>query len=384
MESSKRLDRVAVLVTQQRYELAEGELRKLLTDEPEFGDGHALLAICLAEQGKLTDATSEAQQAIHLEPDDAFSHYSLARVLASRERWRESEKALRQAIELDPYDEEHFSMLASILLNQERWQEALDAAEAGLELDPDHIDSINLRAMALRRLGHEDQADASLDTALQGDPDRALTHMNMGWSYIHSANKEKALEHFREALRLDPELEGAREGMVDALHSRNVFYRMVLKLGAWMTKQTKATQWTVVIAGVIGLIALDKLADAVPAAAGIARPLLFLFMAFAALLWISDLVFKLLLRFSRDGRRVLSPDDVAATNWAAVFLVPAAVLMLFAMAFARVCVLVRYAGSCFACQFVVLTVHAFRCKTDCPPTWPVRCAGLSGRRLFRG
>ena len=66
--------------------------------------------------------------------------------------------------------------------------------------------------MALVRLGRRDEAGATLEAALARDPENAVTHANQGWARLHAGDFRGALEHFREALRLNPSLEWARAG----------------------------------------------------------------------------------------------------------------------------------------------------------------------------
>ncbi len=61
----------------------------------------------------------------------------------------------------------------------------------------------------------------TLGSALANDPENALTHANQGWALLHRGDHERALEHFREALRIDPELEWAR-GRASSRRSRPV------------------------------------------------------------------------------------------------------------------------------------------------------------------
>ncbi len=66
--------------------------------------------------------------------------------------------------------------------------------------------------MALVKLGRKAEAGADDRAALLRDPENALTHANQGWALLEQGDHGKALEHFREALRIDPEIEWARAG----------------------------------------------------------------------------------------------------------------------------------------------------------------------------
>lgn len=335
MDYEAHYNRVTHLIGQSRFALAEAELRKALVDDPDGGDTHALLAICLAEQGKLTEAEEEANLAIGLAPDDSFSFYSLARVASEREHWNKAEKAIRQAIEIETDDEDQFSLLATILLNLNKFQQALEAAEEGLAIDPENVDCMNIRVLALRRLDRGEDVSQALDEALQQDPEDEMTHFNLGWSYIEDGDRDKALEHFREALRLDPEFDAAREGVLEVLRSRNPVYRWVLGHMLWMSKRKASTQWIIVIGILVAFITADRYAGANAAVGMWLQPLIYFVCGFALLLWIPDPVFNLLLRFSPQGRTVLTEEELQETNWTATFLVPATFFLILAIALAN-------------------------------------------------
>src|SRR5262245_51034969 len=82
-----RLERAVLLFQQQRWDLAEQELRHTLGEEPNNARAHAILALCLSAQEKHVEDMSEAQQAIHLAPDWSFAHYAYSTVLFTRNRF---------------------------------------------------------------------------------------------------------------------------------------------------------------------------------------------------------------------------------------------------------------------------------------------------------
>jgi len=67
-----------------------------------------------------------------------------------------------------------------------------------------------------------------VEQSLAERPEDAWVHACRGWGhYIHS-QPSQAIEAFRESLRLNPELEWAREGLVKSLKSRHWFYRLMI------------------------------------------------------------------------------------------------------------------------------------------------------------
>lgn len=329
------LERALLLYQQSRHELAEGELRQALAADPHDPFAHALLALCLNEREKFDAATTEARQAIHLGPDFPFAHYAHARVLYDRNRHPEALAAIQEAIRLDSTDADYFSLLGSIHFDEQRWREALNAAEQGLQFDPEHVGCTNLRAMALVKLGRKAEAGATIDAALAKNPDNALTHANQGWTLLEKGEPKKALEHFREALRLDPENEWARHGIVEALKARNLIYAVMLKYFLWMSKLSGRAQWGIILGGYFGNQLLGGLARSTPGLAPWVLPLRILYLAFAVLTWTAYPIFNLLLRLNRFGRLALTSEQTVESNWvgASLFLALVSLGGCFALGF---------------------------------------------------
>jgi tetratricopeptide (TPR) repeat protein len=311
---SAHLQRALLLLQQSRTEMAEKELRRALADEPNNPMAHAVLAICLSDREQYREATSEAEQAVALAPDASFPHYALAGVLEDRNRHKEARRAIEEAIRIDPEDADQWARLSSIELACKKWDAALTAADNGLAIDPEDTSCTNLRAIALVKLGRPDQAGATIDAALSRDPDNADTHANQGWTLLHAGEHKKALEHFREALRLEPNHDWARSGIVEALKSRHFVYRIMLSYFLWMARLSGRAQWGILIGGYIGYRVLASQAGKHPGLDVVVVPLMVIYIGFAVMTWISNPLFNLLLRLSRFGRLVLSREETLAAN----------------------------------------------------------------------
>src|SRR6185295_5916341 len=95
-----------------------------------------------------------------------------------------------------------------------------------------------------------------------------------GWALLHAGDAKRALEHFREALRLDPELEFARAGVVEALKARNPIYRVMLLYFLWMARLSGRTRWGIILGGYFGFRMLRTWADEHPDYAAYVQPLI--------------------------------------------------------------------------------------------------------------
>ncbi len=315
-----RLERALLLYGQSRYELAEKELRLGLADDPDDAVAHALLSLCLSGRKDYTAATEEAERAVGCGPDLPLAHHALGAALHHRNREPEAEASAREAVRLNPADPDHHALLASIRAAREDWAGVLAAADEGLAHDPDHGGCVNLRAMALVRLGRRAEAGHALEGALGRAPEDAFTHANRGWTLLHENDPKQALVHFREALRLDPDLEFARVGMIEAVKARHWVYRQVLRYFLWMARLSPGARWGVVI----GLLVLQRLtaaaAEANPALKPILDPLLVAYLVFVMTTWTAGPLSNLFLRFNRFGRLALSREQRAASNLVAVCL----------------------------------------------------------------
>ncbi len=313
--ANPHLERAWILLSQSRFELAEQELRQSLAQQPDGAQAHALLALCLSEREAFEEATEEVHQAVHLAPDEPFPHYVLSRVMSDRNRYQEANEAILEAIRLDPDDASNFAQLAQIHFAQRRWPAALEAAEQGLQLDPENDPCTNLRAMALVKLGRKTEAGDAMQAALARQPEDALTHANQGWTLIELGQHEKAMEHFREALRIDPSLDWARQGIVEALKARYFIYRIMLGYFLWMMKLGGRARWGVLLGGYFGFQFLRSLARRNPELAPWIMPLLVVYVVFAIMTWVASPLFNLLLRLNRFGRLALSREQIVTSNW---------------------------------------------------------------------
>lgn len=324
MPSSVAIQRAHLLLSQRRYPEAERELCQALSADPRDAHAHALLSEALLQQHRYDDAEREAQQAIGLAPDEALGHAALASVLRERRRYDDAARAVAHAIQLDPFSPYQFAMLAQIRFEQRAWREALDAAERGLAIDPEDSACLNLRAMALVKLGRRQEAARTIDGALANDPESAVTHANQGWALLHDGEAHRALEHFREAVRLDPTNEWARAGIVEAMKARNIVYRWLLRYFLFMARLSGRAQAGILFGGWIGFRLLRQAARDNPQLAPYVWPLIIAYICFALLTWLAAPLFNLILRLDRFGRHALTREQTLTSNWMLGLLLAAA------------------------------------------------------------
>ncbi|UOQ97212.1 tetratricopeptide repeat protein [Hymenobacter sp. 5317J-9] len=294
------LPRVELLLSQHRHAHATQELRRQLAQDPHDAIAHALLAVCLLEQKQLAEAQSEAELAIHLSPEYDFAFYALALIENRRHRPKEALAAINEALALDPNDADYYHLLGQLRLQSGQWQAALQAAQTGLGLDAEHAGLHGLQARALARQGRPDEAGTAARSALSYAASSSSTQAQAGWVALETNRPKEALEHFREALRLDPESDFAREGLVEALKARYWVYRTFMRFVYWSGTLSEGARrglflgaWVVV---------------------RFVRVLLPVYLLFVFLSWFADVIFESLLRVSAYGRLALSERQTRHSN----------------------------------------------------------------------
>ncbi len=351
------LERARLLFESRRYEEAEASLRRVLAGSPNDSQAHALLALALYRQDKDKAALQEAQIAVGLAPDHAHHHYIRALILLDMDREEESMAAIREALRLDTAHPQYYGLLSNLYLQKRAWQQALEAAETGLRIDPENVQCTNLRAMALVKLGRLEEAGQTIGAALARDPENSLTHANQGWAMLHRDKPEQALTHFREALRLNPMLDWARQGIVETLKARNVIYRFMLRYFLWMSRLTTAQQWGAIAVTSGARTILRTIVRQVPVLWVIALPLLLIYWLFIFLTWTARPLFALVLRLDRFGRLALPREEVVASNWVGACLLVSLVSLLLALPLGAVSLFADL--PVIAPAFLLLSVGAF-------------------------
>ncbi len=308
------ITRAQLLIQQNRYPDAEAELRRVLSDNPDDGDAHTLLAVCLAQSGRRPEAHAALDAAVGLAPDWAYPHFVRGHLYSDAGELEQARVAAAEAQRLNPTDADATALLAQIEVRDEKWELALDWAQRGLALDAEHTGCANLRAHALTKLRRHDEAAQAIETTLRGDPENPTSHANLGWQKLHAGQPRVALDHFREALRLEPGHDWARAGLVEALKARNPVYRWLLGYFLWISTLSAQVRNGLIFGGWLGYQVVSGISRSNPALVPWVRPLLWAYLGFVLLTWLGVPLFNLLLRLSPHGRHALDAHQRRGAN----------------------------------------------------------------------
>jgi tetratricopeptide (TPR) repeat protein len=293
-----------LLQDQGRLVEAEACFYGVLAREPENHYCYFRLALCqMNQEGKKQRALESVESAIRLQPLDSTYHAIRACILAMVRRGPEALIAAEEAIGLAPEDALARAAKANALSSMERWAEAEQWCRLALECDPDHSMAANLLAHVLRMQGKVAENADAVAALLAADPEDSMAHVNAGWSALQRGNHQQAEVHFREALRLDPESDIARSGLIESFRARSIFYRAYLAYSFYLQRFTAGKQWAIMI----GLYAVYQIARANLQRIDprLAVGFVFLWLALVFWIWLAPGVGNFLILLDRSARLAL-------------------------------------------------------------------------------
>jgi tetratricopeptide (TPR) repeat protein len=312
------LEKAHILYQQKRYPEAEKIFAELISLDPTNAQLLGMYGDVLRELDKTDLAEKMINNAIGLAPQMDVLHYKKALVLISKEKYDAAEDSLERAININPEESGYFSAWALIKLERKQFKKALELANQALELDPEDILALNSRSSAQLKLNKKDESARTIEGALREDPNNAFTHANYGWNLLEKGDHKKALTHFSESLKLDPNFTLAQAGMMQALKARYVFYRLFLKYVFWMGKLTAKYQWMVIIGFYLLFRFLRGVADANEALQPFITPILIIMGLMAFSTWIMAPVSNLFLRLNKYGQHLLDKHEKMSSNFVGI------------------------------------------------------------------
>jgi len=242
------------LTTIGQIEEAEVRFRQALDLNPAHGKAHHNLAIVLEMRQAWAEARDHYERVAHLDPSHARAHNNcgrLTRMLGDLDR---AATCFRQAFAADPTYAEACRNLGVVLFESGKLDDAIAACRKALEVRPDFADAFNTLGNIFQRRGQIEEtattprkmpvlgapADKGPDSALRGrsafeeaeasylgalaiNPDYVDVHNNLATLYQNMARLDRAVDHFKEAVRIQPD---------NAIARAQLFYQLA-HMCAW-------------------------------------------------------------------------------------------------------------------------------------------------------
>lgn len=303
------LERADLLLNQGRPKEAEEWIKKVLEAEPENDYALSVLARCYLNSKQLDKGIEVIKQAISIDPEIPHYYY-----LAAFGYYQKNERApaihfLDKAIELNPYYAEYFGLYAFLHIDENEFKEALNKANEGLAIDAGNITCLNARSTALNKLRMTDDAINTMQDALAMDPDNEFTHATVGWNYLEKGKHTNAANHFREALRIDPNYLNAKTGLKEALKSKIPPYRWLLQYSFWLRNKGKQFRWIFLFGIFFGVRIIVALSKENSGFENVGLLVGGLYLLFAAASWIINPLANSFLLIHKEGKYALTDSE---------------------------------------------------------------------------
>ncbi len=175
-------------------------------EEKKKVDFHYKMAAAYFESREIPLALKELTTVLELEPDHRDGHYLMGFIYQGRRDYPKAINHYRSALETDP--KYHFARnnLGTVYLTMERWDEASEQFGLLLEepLYPTPELAHNNLGWALYQQRKYQRALEHFKMATFLKPQMCLAHNNVGLTFLEIGNEQEAMNAFGEAVRLCP------------------------------------------------------------------------------------------------------------------------------------------------------------------------------------
>ena len=165
------------------------------------------------DPGSLIDAYLAFGKAVELDPEFQEAWLNFGGALQSLGNHKDAGEAYRRALSLCPSDILASSKLAETLMAQKRPDLAQTALENALEHNPDNPRLLNNLGMILLAQEKDDQAISVFERAVNLPGDVFQPHLNLAHIYEDRSEIDKAIHHYKIALKIRPDLKPAADAL---------------------------------------------------------------------------------------------------------------------------------------------------------------------------
>ena len=302
------LERAKIFLKQKRYRDAEQHAAAILQGNPNDADALQIIGHCRLDNGQFAEAIQLFQQCLGIQPGEDYVHYLLAFAYYRSKNKGSALVNLQSAISLNPYSSGYYGLYAYILLDENRYAEGLEKANLGLSVNAQDLTCLNARSQALFRLKDKEAAYDTIREALTVDPEDDFTHTNFGWHFMEQGKHKTARDHFRQALRINPNNNRARQGYKESLKANLPPYRWMLMFSLWLANKSKKARWSIIIVIWLAVQLLSRVQgnDTVTL---LVYSVLALYMLFVVFSWVGTSIANGILLLNKEGKFVLTTRE---------------------------------------------------------------------------
>ncbi len=170
----------------------------------------------LYDDGRLAEAAAELRAAIGVNPYNPSWHFNLGLTLEAMDDHGRACMAYEAALELSPDDIEALNCLGVSMNRQGRYAEALEQFQRIERIDPGYEPAYCNRIVSYTELGEHDKAEVMFYLARLFKDECPLCCYNIGNSFYNSGQYGRAIDCWKQTLRIDPTHPQANARIADA------------------------------------------------------------------------------------------------------------------------------------------------------------------------
>ncbi len=205
------------LAALRQYPRAEATLKQALKLAPKDAAAWVQLGLAQLGQGKPPDAIAAFEKARLTDPDMVEPYNLLGALLFENGDAARAETVLREAIRIQPNFAPAHNNLGNLLSETGRFEEAKYHFEEALRDQEDYLGARYNYALALKRVHRLDDAQTQLEAILRANPNSAEAHEFLGNVFAAKEQMDRAIEQYREAIRIVPDFDRANLDLALAL-----------------------------------------------------------------------------------------------------------------------------------------------------------------------
>ena len=205
-----------------RLEEAEQRYREAIALNTSYAEAHRNLGLVFQQRGQVDNAAAEFELALSLDPSSVEAHADLGTARMRQGRVDDAVREYAEAVKMMP---ELADLRVNFGLALERANRPADAEaqyREAIRLRPEDSKTLYRLANSLSSTGKNPEAVTYYRRALALEPgaQAAAIHNDLGVALATSGDLKGAIAEFREALRLDPDLQDAKDNLRRAGVSR--------------------------------------------------------------------------------------------------------------------------------------------------------------------
>jgi tetratricopeptide (TPR) repeat protein len=241
------LDLALLQIKANQLDAAEANFKKAVEVNPQAAQAHLALGTYYQSRSRFSEADQQFHQAMDVDPKDPDPPAALARLYIAQGKKAEAEEFLKQVKTKFPDNSTGYRMLGDfyfatgdldkataeyaavyhdhakdmqveknyvqLLILKNRLDEARKLDDAILAANANDNEGLVYRAQIEIRNGQASDAVQTLENVLKNDPDNGVAHYHLGLALDQLGNPSRALEEWRAAVRLRPDLIEAQRAL---------------------------------------------------------------------------------------------------------------------------------------------------------------------------